>query len=52
MSYKDILKSLVLQGIVITERHLNRILRARMLYQGRYDLDAGVAPKALTHQKP
>ncbi|KAM9735041.1 uncharacterized protein ACNS7B_014401 [Menidia menidia] len=42
MSYKDILKSLALQGTVITERHLNRILRARLLYRRRYDLDAGI----------
>ena len=42
MSYKDILKSLVLQGIIITERHLHRILRARILYRRRYDLDAGI----------
>ncbi|CAL9702157.1 unnamed protein product [Knipowitschia caucasica] len=42
MSYKDILKSLALQGTIITERHLNRILRARLLYRRRYDLDAGI----------
>ncbi len=39
MSYKDILKSLALQGIVLSERHLNRILRARSLHRRRYDLD-------------
>ena len=42
MSYKDILKSLALQGTIITERDLNRILRARLLYRRRYDLDAGI----------
>ena len=42
MSYKDILKSLALQGTIITKRHLNRILRARLLYRWRYDLDAGI----------
>ena len=44
MSYKDILKSLALQGFIISdsERHLNRLLRARSLHRRRYDLDAGI----------
>ncbi|XP_041864801.1 uncharacterized protein LOC121654649 [Melanotaenia boesemani] len=42
MSYKCILKSLALQGTIISERHLNRILRARLLYRRRYDLDTGI----------
>ena len=41
-SYKDILKSLALQGTIITERNLNRILRARLLYRRTYDLDTGI----------
>lgn len=27
---------------IITERHLHRILRARLVYRRRYDLDAGI----------
>ncbi len=42
MSHKDILESLALQGIVLSKRHLNRILRARSLHRQRYDLDAGI----------
>ncbi|XP_042069377.1 uncharacterized protein LOC121812132 [Haplochromis burtoni] len=42
MSYKCILKSLAMQGTIIMERHLNRILRAKSLYRRKYDLDAGI----------
>ena len=42
MSYKDILKSLALQGFIISESHLNRLLRARSLHRLSYDLDAGI----------
>ena len=42
MSYKDILKSLALQGFIISERHLYRLLRTRSLHRRRYDLDAGI----------
>ena len=42
MTYKDILKSLALQGFIISERHLHRLLRARSLHRRRYDLDAGI----------
>lgn len=38
MSYNDIMKRLALRGI-ITERQLNRSLRANLLYRRRYDLD-------------
>lgn len=31
-----------IQGTIITERHLNRILRAKLLYRHKYDLDAGI----------
>ncbi|XP_019206659.1 uncharacterized protein LOC109196682 [Oreochromis niloticus] len=31
-----------MQGTIITERHLNRILRAKSLYRRKYDLDAGI----------
>ncbi|KAL3976399.1 hypothetical protein ACER0C_022285 [Sarotherodon galilaeus] len=31
-----------MQGTIITERHLNRILRAKLLYRRKYDLDAGI----------
>lgn len=43
MSYRDILRSLAVDGTIITERHLHSILRARSLYRRRYDLDAGIA---------
>ncbi|KAL2087589.1 uncharacterized protein LOC109138370 [Larimichthys crocea] len=42
MKYKDILKSLALEGFIISERHLHRLLRARSLHRRRYDLDAGI----------
>ncbi|XP_065129177.1 uncharacterized protein [Paramisgurnus dabryanus] len=43
MSYKNILQSLALQGIFLSERHLHRILRNRGLYRRQYgDLGAGI----------
>ena len=42
MQYKDILKSLALEGFIISERHLHRLLRARSLQRRKYDLDAGI----------
>lgn len=43
MSYKDILRSLALHGMFLSERHLHRILRAMGLYRRRYDdLETGI----------
>ncbi|KAJ0060283.1 hypothetical protein NL108_007790 [Boleophthalmus pectinirostris] len=42
LKYKDIVKTLDFHGVSISERHLNRLLRARNLYRRRYDLDSGI----------
>ncbi|KAK7886502.1 hypothetical protein WMY93_026123 [Mugilogobius chulae] len=42
LKYKDIVQTLDLHGISISERHLHRILRARHLYRQKYDLDTGI----------
>lgn len=42
LKYKDIIKTLHLHGISLTERHLHRLLRARNIYRRRYDIDAGI----------
>ncbi|KAF6722217.1 hypothetical protein FQA47_016494 [Oryzias melastigma] len=42
MNYKDILQSLALHGIIVSERHLHRILRGMRLERRRYDLDEAI----------
>ncbi|KAF6721335.1 hypothetical protein FQA47_004064 [Oryzias melastigma] len=42
MNYKDILQSLALHGIIVSERHLYRLLRGMRLERRRYDLDEAI----------